>query len=456
MGQEPAGFGHYHNTQNEPCLDEVDRIRIKSELQENIALLKKENRLNLPVNSSIVSFDLPVRGAAGIDAFAVYGISNYVDHDNNSNSLLDYECGNRTYDSGSYDHQGVDFFGWPFGWYQMDNDQVEIVAAADGVIIDKLDGNNDRSCSFNGSQWNAVYVMHADSSIAWYGHLKRNSLTSKSIGENVFAGEFLGIMGSSGNSTGPHLHFEVYDSNDDLIDPYSGPCNSLNTQSWWQNQLAYYDSGLNQLILHDAPPVFPSCPNQEILNLKTTTLPGDMAYFAAYYRDHREGQVTNYKIVKPDGSTWQNWSHSPTAPFFAASYYYWSWTLPSNAEVGTWKFVAEFLGNSHEKTFIVSPLTGTGDQSETQAIPTTLELSQNYPNPFNPATQISYSLPSRSMVTLRVYNLMGQEIAELVNANQAPGNYSIDFYAGDLPSGSYLYRLDTETGSITNRMLLLK
>src|SRR5215510_13083944 len=105
----------------------------------------------------------------------------------------------------------------------MDHDQVAAVAAADGIILAKDDGNYDRSCSLTGAAWNAVYVQHADGSVAWYGHLKNGSLTTKAPGALVVQGEFLGIVGSSGNSTGPHLHFEVYDAANHLIDPWGGP-----------------------------------------------------------------------------------------------------------------------------------------------------------------------------------------------------------------------------------------
>lgn len=70
-------------------------------------------------------------------------------------------------------------------------------------------------------------------------------------------------------------------------------------------------------------------------------------------------------------------------------------------------------------------------------------LMQNYPNPFSAQTRIDYQLPEESVVLLKVYNLMGQEIETLVNHKQAPGNYSFDFNSGNLPDGQYIYRLST-------------
>jgi hypothetical protein len=83
----------------------------------------------------------------------------------------------------------------------MDNQQVEISAAAAGTIVSKSDGNFDRSCTFNNNQWNAVYVYQADGSVGWYGHMKSGSLTLKGVGASVAAGEYLGRVGSSGSST---------------------------------------------------------------------------------------------------------------------------------------------------------------------------------------------------------------------------------------------------------------
>jgi hypothetical protein len=94
-------------------------------------------------------------------------------------------------------------------------------------------------------------------------------------------------------------------------------------------------------------------------------------------------------------------------------------------------------------------------------IPTVFELSQNYPNPFNPSTQIHYSLPQSGMVTLSVYNLLGQEVARLVNNEQKEaGTYTVQWAPRNLASGVYIYRIhvQTEKESVTSvkRLTLLK
>ncbi len=83
-------------------------------------------------------------------------------------------------------------------------------------------------------------------------------------------------------------------------------------------------------------------------------------------------------------------------------------------------------------------------------------LYQNYPNPFNPSTVINWQLPVSGHTTLKVYDILGNEIETLIDKQQSPGNYSITFNAKNLPSGVYFYRLKSETILLTKKMLLLK
>ena len=88
--------------------------------------------------------------------------------------------------------------------------------------------------------------------------------------------------------------------------------------------------------------------------------------------------------------------------------------------------------------------------------PPEFSLEQNYPNPFNPRTSIRFNLPNRSDVVLKVYNLLGQEVKTLVDAEFEAGTYSVSFDASDLPSGVYIYRVRAGTFVETKRMVLLK
>jgi len=84
------------------------------------------------------------------------------------------------------------------------------------------------------------------------------------------------------------------------------------------------------------------------------------------------------------------------------------------------------------------------------------ELSQNYPNPFNPTTTISYSIKTSGEVSLKVYDMLGTEVASLVNENQEAGNYSVTFNASNLPSGIYVYALTSGNFVDTKKLILLK
>ena len=83
-------------------------------------------------------------------------------------------------------------------------------------------------------------------------------------------------------------------------------------------------------------------------------------------------------------------------------------------------------------------------------------LEQNYPNPFNPSTIISYSLPKTSNVSLKVYNVLGELIATLVNIIQLKGMYEIVFDAANLSSGIYFYRLQAGEFTASHKMIFVK
>lgn len=92
----------------------------------------------------------------------------------------------------------------------------------------------------------------------------------------------------------------------------------------------------------------------------------------------------------------------------------------------------------------------------TSGIPKSYSLSQNYPNPFNPRTTINYSIPQDRLVTLSIYDVLGNEVAQIENGKKVAGNYSYTFDASKLTSGIYLYRIRSGSFVETKKMLLLK
>ncbi len=114
-------------------------------------------------------------------------------------------------------------------------------------------------------------------------------------------------------------------------------------------------------------------------------------------------------------------------------------TLPGDANIGA-------MG--------VSTSAGVENNNSGKAL--TFELGQNYPNPFNPTTVISYELPTNSFVTLKIYDVLGREVASLVNEHENAGIHTLTFNASGLPSGVYLYRIQAGTFSSTKKMILVK
>ncbi len=96
-----------------------------------------------------------------------------------------------------------------------------------------------------------------------------------------------------------------------------------------------------------------------------------------------------------------------------------------------------------------------GSEEDTK-VPKEFSLSQNYPNPFNPVTIISYQLPESGFVTLKIYDILGNEVEILINEEKPAGSYDITFDASNLPSGIYYYKLTSGSFVETKKMVLLK
>jgi hypothetical protein len=95
-------------------------------------------------------------------------------------------------------------------------------------------------------------------------------------------------------------------------------------------------------------------------------------------------------------------------------------------------------------------------QEYNSEVPKIFELGQNYPNPFNPSTNIEFSIPKTTAVTLAIYNSLGQEITTLVSDRLSPGKYTFNWDAANLASGVYIYRLETAEFIKSKKMLLLR
>ena len=127
----------------------------------------------------------------------------------------------------------------------------------------------------------------------------------------------------------------------------------------------------------------------------------------------------------------------------------------------TLSFPLYYMNKDQAKTLIEYILTNKFDEvmpvdEYTNEIPVSYQLDQNYPNPFNPSTRIAYSIPEDGFVKLAVYNMLGEEVAVIVNTTQKTGRYEVKFDASKLSSGVYIYRIEAANFTASKKLMLLK
>ncbi|MBU1114913.1 MAG: T9SS type A sorting domain-containing protein, partial [Bacteroidetes bacterium] len=189
-----------------------------------------------------------------------------------------------------------------------------------------------------------------------------------------------------------------------------------------------------------------------------------------YWYQHESSNVTSYRIRRGaniNGTT--TWSTIATVSGGTTSYTDNDFLIAASKSTGSivmYDVKAYYSPDQTESvneaitvygnTSVVEKTANTDSTSTELPAINEYALNSNYPNPFNPTTQISYQLPENSFVNLVVYNSLGQKVAELVNQNQSSGKYTVKFNAANLPSGVYIYKLQTDNFSDVKKMLLTK
>jgi len=341
----------------EPPGDEISPEQEQAmwqDIQHNLAILHSTGALVTQNAAQTVPLSWPLRMVPGLPDYAGFRVSAFSDHNPNSGQVLDYNGGSRTYDG----HRGTDIALYPFSWNKLDAGDVQVIAAAAGTIISKANVDpTDHNCiTSSADPWNYVALVHADGRMTIYGHMRYNSLTSKAVGATVAQGEYLGLVGSSGNSSGPHLHFEVrYGgfSNAEWTDPYAGQASQ--PSSLWASQRPYLDSAVDRLGTHSAPPSTPDPCKPTVTNLEDSFTTPRNIYFYTYYRDYQAALPTQLTLYRPDGSVFQTSQYAPGNNSFNSAWSNgWAVSFSNNEPTGTWRYEAIYNGQTYQTFFNVN------------------------------------------------------------------------------------------------------
>ncbi|MDC8002094.1 T9SS type A sorting domain-containing protein [Aequorivita todarodis] len=421
------------------CITDVQRQEVMQEIEANKQIILQKNPNAFQHRGGHPLFILPFRPKAGFGDYGYYSLFNQVDQDlTPNNHLLDYNCGERTYDWVNGNHAGTDYVPWPYPWKKMEENVMEVIAAAPGIIIDKRDGNFDRNCENNGNpNWNGIILEHPDGSRTYYWHFKSGSLTSKVIGDSVEAGEFLGTAGSSGSSTIPHLHFEVHDSNANRIDPYSGPCNSMNPDTWWIDQPAYFVPEILTLSTHNSDNFDSECAVVENTYQELNFDTGEMIRFRIFYRDIQTGSTTHITVTKPDGSILYDYDFVSTWPDSVVGWGQWNFPVDNTWPTGVYTVTAQFGGNSYQTIFGVRTNLGIQDLQQTE-----IAL---YPNP---ASNKVFVEANSQIEKIGVFDIMGRKVLEV-----SPLAEKGELNLSELKTGVYMAVISSEGKRVVKKIV---
>jgi murein DD-endopeptidase MepM/ murein hydrolase activator NlpD len=287
---------------------------------------------------------VPIAGTEWQDRF----VNNFVDLDP-STGILDWDCTDFTYDG----HQGHDIVLRSFGEQDVG---VPVFAALDGTVTDAHDGEFDRNTVWQGQPANYVVIYHGGTHYTWYWHLRRNSV-AVTVGQPVRAGTQIGLAASSGNSTGPHLHFESR-NNGTFFEPSAGTCRP--GQTGWVNQIPIRrDTWIEDFAIHNTNN-FPSGAFLPYDPVRTGTFirTGTFQPIGIWYIIHNQSANSSWRVryLRPNAtvlvdSGTQAYSN-PANPF----YRYRTWWVYYNLNpdvAGTWTLELSVNG----EVMVLAPFT---------------------------------------------------------------------------------------------------
>ncbi len=434
----------FENNELQPCITQNEYQLIERRIAENLKRLNLNSEKQVGKSLQKISLSWPLKASDSLTDCSYYRISAYVDQNTAAGAFQDFNCGSNTYDG----HKGTDISISPFNFLKMDHNWVEVIAAAGGTIVDKHDGEFDKNCAATSMMANYLVVKHDDGSQALYFHMKNNSLTTKTVGQKLIAGEHVGFVGSSGNSSGPHLHFEVWSGSTSatLVDPFYGTCNKLNNSSWWEMQKPYKETGIVKVSANTTDIVIPACPGTEIPNetkvfqlpFQGAGLPVGFAKFYIFIREELNGLTATMEILNPDSTVFTSWTYVSTADS-KSRIQGWTKKLPVNA--GKYLFKASYNGQSCQDTFLIKVPVKSSD-------PIYWDNVILSPNPNNGNFHID--LNETSKLYLEIFNLLGQKI---LSKNLDNKHHTIHL---NVKSGIYLYRLSDYQQHFKSGKIIIK
>lgn len=317
-------------------------------------------------------------------------VVNYVDLDDTA-GIQEYNCGATSYDG----HRGIDISIADF--VEMERGY-RILAVDDGTVIRAIDGNFDRRTSTGIDTPNYVDLLHGDGTVSRYLHMKKSSVIVRP-GDTVERGDPLGMIGSSGFSTGPHLHIEFWDSQDfnTIYDGYNGACNG-NSTMWasqpdyiWDGPAGFVDMGLTffgptyEGIL-DRMPEFDHFPGNvnRIVNLWTTV------------KAIKPTDVIRVVMQPVTGQLWYDFTYSPPVDYSWA-WFYWSLQFPGNTYIGDWRAQIHLNGVLQEERLIRwgDPISVPVANGQTVAVPAGSEYAGRMTGTDADSTDLRYRIVSQ-------------------------------------------------------------
>ncbi len=445
----PTAYDDYSFPKNDaenPCITTQEYAVLNKEVNDNLKKLSLDKSANR--NALTTSLNWPLKLATGFTQCEYHFIGAYVDQNTATTTIQDYDCGTNTYDG----HHGTDIAIWPYSLYKMDNSQVEVIAAAAGTIIQKADGNFDRNCGSNTLTANSIIIQHADGTYALYWHMKNGSVTTKAVGQTVVAGEKLGVVGSSGSSSGPHLHFEIWagSTNTTYKDPFSGACNLLNATSWWAAQRPHSEPAIMKTSVHPTDITLATCPNSDVPNESDTFVvpfqgPGlspGYAKFYVFWRELPASSIIASRILNPNGTTFNSWNYT-VSNYNKISYYGFSKLLPTID--GVYTFEASYNGVACSKTFTISHSLGISDVPDAGYF-------KVFPNPTNDNFLVTANGIANENYTFTMTNSIGQ-IVKTEKATIENNKLEKSFSVASLSEGVYFLIIEGVTSKIVKKII---